>query len=207
MIFKLPLFLHLMRNFEEVKDFVLGKLKRELPPDLYYHGVHHTEDVLESAEIIGKDEKISDSDMLLLKIAVLFHDLGFTRVYKNHEEMGCNMAREELPKYGFNSQEIEIICGMIMATKIPQEPKTQLERIIADADLDYLGTDDFEQIGKTLYEEIRIYLDVESERQWNIIQMNFLKNHHYHTEYCKLHREAQKQKHLQHITQIVESYN
>jgi hypothetical protein len=68
-----------------------------------------------------------------------------------------------------------------MATKIPQNPKNKLEYIIADADLEYLGTDDFERIGRTLFEEIKLYLGVESERQWNIIQMNFLKSHTYYT--------------------------
>jgi uncharacterized protein len=77
---------------------------------------------------------------------------------------------------------------MVMATKIPQSPKTKLERIIADADLEYLGTDDFKRIGRTLFDEIQIYLNVESERQWNIIQMNFLKTHQYHTDFCKKNR-------------------
>ena len=49
------------------------------------------------------------------------------------------MAKEELPKFGLSEKDIELICGMIMATKIPQNPKTKLEKIIADADLEYLG--------------------------------------------------------------------
>ena len=195
-----------MKNFKEVEKFVLGKLKTELPKGLSYHGAHHTLDVLRSAETIGKAEGISDEEMNLLKIAVLFHDLGFTRVYRDHEEVGIQIAREELPKFGFTTAEIDKIAGMIMATKIPQEPHNKLEEIIADADLEYLGTDDFETIGKTLFEEIKVYLDVESERQWNIIQMNFLKNHHYHTAYCKKYLEPQKQKYLQQIIKIVESY-
>lgn len=195
-----------MKNYKEVEKYVLGRLKRELPKELSYHGVHHTLDVLNSAKIIGKDEKISDHDMLLLKVAVLYHDLGFTRVYKNHEEVGIEIAREELPQFGFNKDEIDIIAGMITATKIPQNPKTQLERIIADADLEYLGRDDFETIGRTLFEEMKVYLDVESERQWNIIQMNFLKSHHYHTAYCKRNREARKNEYLKQIERIVASY-
>jgi HD superfamily phosphodiesterase len=196
-----------MRNFKDVEDYALGLLKRELPKDLYYHGLHHTLDVLRSAEMIGKEEKISDKEMELLKVAVLFHDIGFTRVYKNHEEVGCEMAKEALPGFGFSAKEIEAIMGMIMATKIPQRPNNQLEMIIADADLEYLGTDNFEKIGRTLFEEIKIYLDIESERQWNIIQMNFLKGHHYFTDYCKANREGEKQKHLGEIIKIIESYD
>ena len=196
-----------MKIFKEVEQHIIGILKRDLPNNLFYHGLHHTMDVLRSAELIGKDEKITEHEMLLLKVSVLYHDAGFIKVYRNHEEIGCEMAKADLPRFGFNTKEIESICGMIMATKIPQNPKNKLEFIIADVDLEYLGTDDFERIGRTLFEEIKIYLGVESERQWNIIQLNFLKNHHYYTSFCKRHRENKKQKHVQEIEKIVAAYN
>lgn len=195
-----------MKNYSAVEKFVTERLQRELPKDLYYHGFHHTMDVLRSAIMIATEEKITEEEMTLLKVAVLYHDIGFTKVYKNHEEIGCNLARAELPGFGFNEQEIESICGMILATKIPQQPQNKLEYIIADADLEYLGTDQFQRIGRTLFEEIRIYLQVESERQWNIIQMNFLKNHRYFTDFCKENREPQKQKQLKEIEKIIASY-
>src|SRR3954468_21110146 len=110
-----------MRNFKEIEEHVIGKLKRELPKDLYYHGVHHTLDVLKSAEMIGKEEGISEEEMFLLKVAVLYHDSGFIKVYKNHEEVACELIKEDLPKFGFSDKEISLISGMIMATKIPQE--------------------------------------------------------------------------------------
>jgi len=196
-----------MRNFKEIEQYIVSILKRDLPNNLFYHGLHHTMDVLASAEVIGKDEKLDENEMLLLKVAVLYHDAGFVTVYRNHEEVGCEMVKSDLPKFGFSEKDIEIICGMIMATKIPQNPQNKLEYIIADADLEYLGTEDFERIGRTLFEEIKIYLGIESERQWNIIQVNFLKNHHYHTDFCKKNREARKQKNLEAIEKIVASYD
>lgn len=196
-----------MKTFKEIEQYIIGILKRGLPDNLYYHGLHHTMDVLRSAEIIGKEEKVTEEEMLLLKVAALYHDAGFIKVYRNHEEVGCEMARKDLPGFGFTDEDIEIICGMIMATKIPQTPKTKLEYIIADADLEYLGTDDFKRIGETLFEEIKIYLGVESERQWNIIQQNFLRSHRYHTNFCKKNREQKKQKNLKLIEAIVDSYS
>lgn len=196
-----------MRNFKEVEQHIVSILKRDLPNNLYYHGLHHTMDVLRSAELIGKQEKLTEDEMLLLKIAVLYHDAGFTKVYRNHEDIGCDMAKADLPGFGFTAAEIEVICGMIQATKIPQNPQNKMEYIIADADLEYLGTDDFERIGRTLFEEIKIYMGVESERQWNIIQVGFLKNHKYHTNFCKKHRELVKQKNLKEVERIVASYD
>ncbi|MDA0973125.1 MAG: hypothetical protein O2867_05255 [Bacteroidetes bacterium] len=41
-----------------------------------------------------------------------------------------------------------------MATKVPQEPKDHLARILCDADLDYLGGDDYDEIAGGLYQEL-----------------------------------------------------
>lgn len=193
-----------MKNYKQVEQHILGILEKDLPNNLHYHGLHHTMDVLRSAELIGKEENLSEEEMLLLRVAVLYHDAGFTKVYRNHEEVGCEMAKNDLPAFGFSENEITLICGMIMATKIPQTPHNKLEQVIADADLEYLGTADFERIGRTLFEEIKIYLNVESERQWNIIQMNFLKSHHYFTDFCKKNREAIKNKNLELVIKMIE---
>ena len=94
-----------------------------------------------------------------------------------------------------------------MATRIPQTPKTKLEEIIADADLEYLGTDDFERIGNTLFEEIKIYLNIESEQQWNTIQLSFLQTHRYFTNFCIKNRVAKKKQNMEAVRKIVEAYN
>jgi hypothetical protein len=88
---------------------------------------------------------------------------------------------------------------MIMATKIPQTPHTQLEKILCDADLDYLGRDDFYETGKRLYQELSSRGYVETEREWNLIQKTFLEGHRYHTSFARKNREALKQQHVQEI--------
>lgn len=57
--------------------------------------------------------------------------------HAGHEFEGCLIARTALPGFGYTGEDI-MICGMIMATKIPQSPTNILEEIICDADLDYL---------------------------------------------------------------------
>jgi len=188
-----------MRNYEVIEEFIIGKLERELPLDLFYHRAHHTKDVLRAVELIAADEKISDDDLFLLKVAALYHDSGFLKTYKMHEEASCDLAKTSLPDFGLSDKEIEIICGMIMATKIPPHPKTQLERIISDADLEYLGTDEYERISDSLFEEVKIHLNVGSRREWDEIQLNFLSHHHYFTNFCRKNREPEKQKYLNEI--------
>ena len=186
-------------DFDGAENFIIQKQREELPKSLFYHNVDHILDVMDAAVKIGEMEKVKLEDIPLLRIAALYHDSGFIIGTKNHEASGCTLARETLPSFGFNDALIETICGMIMATKIPQTPQNQLEKIICDADLDYLGRDDFYSVGNHLFEEMKVNGFVESEREWNLIQKTFLESHRYHTRFAKQHREKQKQQHLQEI--------
>ncbi|MBK5269461.1 MAG: hypothetical protein JJE22_00475 [Bacteroidia bacterium] len=109
------------------------------------------------------------------------------------------MAKEELPVFHFADKQIKIICGLIMATKIPQTPHTKLEEIICDADLDYLGRPDFFKISDTLFYEMKERGWVTGEREWNLKQIAFFKSHKYFTSTSKRLREKEKQKHLEMI--------
>ena len=109
------------------------------------------------------------------------------------------MAKEILPAYGLNAEQVETIANMIKATRIPQSPATQLEKILCDADLDYLGRDDFYEIGGRLLEELKTQGVVETEREWNLVQKTFLESHRYHTKFSKETRENKKQQHLEEI--------
>ena len=86
-----------------------------------------------------------------------------------------------------------------MATRLPQSPVTQLEKILCDADLDYLGREDFYEVGGKLFEEFKSQGIVETEREWNLVQKTFLQSHRFHTHYSQTHREPSKQKRLHEI--------
>ena len=190
-------------NYKAVKSFILAKLEQELLATYTYHGLHHTLDVLKVTKDLCEAEGISAYETLLLKTAALFHDSGFTISPKDHEETGCKIARNLLPKYDYTEEEIERICGMIMATKIPQNPKNLLEKIICDADLDYLGRDDFFPIGNTLFEELKVLGVLETSLQWNTMQIKFLENHAYHTLTTQKLRETKKRQHIATIKTLI----
>ena len=182
--------------FTSVKQPILSRLEKELDPRLGYHNITHTLDVLEQAEVLAKQEKVTDKhDLLLLKTAAVFHDSGFLFVYKNHEEKGCEIASESLRNV-FSEEDIKKVCGMIMATKIPQSPKTLLEQIICDADLDYLGRNDFEPISRNLYKEFIVFKIIPEDIIWDHIQIKFFESHHYFTGTSISKRNGEKLKHL-----------
>lgn len=176
----------------------MNSLKENLAPFLTYHDWKHTEHVIRMAEYIAHKESMSDEDIVLVKTAALFHDAGFIHsVADGHEKASIELAKNKLPQFGYNKVDIEIIEGMISATSIPQEPKTKLESILADADLEYLGTDSFERIGHNLYLEMKQTNPNLSISEWNDIQIKFLQSHQYHTPYCIQYRNPIKQRNLE----------
>lgn len=181
-----------MIDFEKIREQVIAKLEKELPPFLKYHAPEHTKHVLEKTIHIAGKEIVNEHDLLLLKIAALYHDTGFIVQRENHEEISCQIATKELKAMEFEPQDIEKICGMILATKIPQRPKNRLEEILADADLEYLGTDKFDYFSSNLYEEVKHFQPDLNIDEWNEIQVNFISSHHYHTSYCRQFREPGK---------------
>lgn len=187
------------KNIRKLKAFVVDKIKEEIPTTLTYHGLHHTLDVLRVCNDYIKRLKIKSEDAYLLRTAALMHDIGIMWNYQNHEEQGMDFVRNELPKWGYNPKEIDRVCGMIQATRIPQNPTNILEEIICDADLDYLGTDKFYSIGETLFKEFIVYGVVKDEESWDKLQINFLDKHRYHTDFAKRNREPVKRMFLKEI--------
>ncbi len=94
---------------------------------------------------------------------------------------------------------------MIMATRLPQSPKNYLEEILADADLDDLGRDDFFIIGDKLFLENTIYGDDIDPHEWRLKQLEFMQKHHYFTKSAINLRQAKKDANLERIKAQLES--
>lgn len=190
----------------EAESYILHELRTKLSDTLYYHSIRHVLDVAEATVRLAQGEGVTDAVSLqLLRTAALFHDTGFMVTYAGHEEAGCDIARKALPRFGYTPEQVAAICGMIEATKIPQCPKNKLEEILCDADLDYLGRDDFEPIANCLYRELKVRQMVSSERDWNEIQVRFMSNHHYWTPTARHTRQPLKQQHLLELKRTIDS--
>lgn len=73
-------------TYNAIHKHVINILTNQLPEHLTYHSVLHTEYVLEKVIYIGKKEAVSESDLRLLKIAALYHDIAFIKTHIEHED-------------------------------------------------------------------------------------------------------------------------
>lgn len=191
-------------NFLGAKKYILDRLEKDLPNNLTYHGYHHTIDVYDMSIDIAENEGITDMEALtLLKTGALYHDCGFLKTYKGHEDASCVIARESLVQFNYTADQIETVCNLIHATRIPQSPQSKIEQILADADLDYLGRDDFQSIANSLFLELKSVGAIKSESEWNRIQVGFLETHRYFTQTSIGRRKKEKQKRIVELKKLM----
>lgn len=184
-------------QYEKVYSFLMSKLESGLPGWLTYHTATHTKNVIEGAEKLAVAEGVSGDDLVKLKTAALFHDAGFLQQAEGHEEVSCIMAREYLPDFDYTKDEVEHICQMIMATRLPQTPADHLGEILCDADLFYLGKEGYTSNAEKLYREFRHLKVVDNDTEWQLKQIEFLGSHKYFTKTAIEELNPLKQKVLQ----------
>jgi uncharacterized membrane-anchored protein YitT (DUF2179 family)/predicted metal-dependent HD superfamily phosphohydrolase len=189
-------------DFETVKATILEKLQRELSSSLTYHTAEHTRSVITVAGELANAEGVSPANLLLIKTAALFHDIGFLRTYKKHEEASCDIARSSLATYGYSPEQVEKVCKLIMATKLPQHPTDQLEEVLCDADLHYVGSDGYQTISNQLFHEFKDQNLVSSKKEWYEKQFRFLTSHQFFTKTAIARFTEKKAEHVKKITEL-----
>lgn len=191
-------------NYYRAERHIMQILKDGLSDKLHYHSIDHMQDVVDAVERLALSEDVTDEGLFLLKTAATYHDAGFVEQYDKNEPIGARMAEEILPKYGYTQEHIDRIKELIYVTQIPHQPKNKLEEIICDADLDYLGRDDFHEIADRLRRELKEHGKIDSDRKWDEIQVSFLTMHQYFTKTAIETRQAKKEKHIQEVKDRLE---
>lgn len=184
-------------DFERARQYALERLERELPPTLVYHCVAHTrDDVVPAVERLAAMEGVTGEALLLLRTAAFYHDLGFVEQSLEHEAIGVRIAAEVLPRFGYSPAHIQVISGIIMVTRLPHTPHSLLEEIMADADLDLFGRDDFFDKNQALRAELAAGGISFTDTAWYADQLSFMRTHRYLTAAARALRDVKKQQNI-----------
>ena len=161
-------------------------------PALLYHNIDHTRDVVSACRIICDGTGVSGEDRAVVVVSAWWHDVGYLFGGPvDHEERSAEKAAEFLQAAGAPPSFIQQVRGCIMATKMPQSPTNELERILCDADLYHLGTVNFKPYTKRIRKEAELYgAKPISGADWRDSTIVLLRSHRYHTEYARAALEA-----------------
>ena len=197
-------------RLEMVDQYIRELFRDELPGAIKFHDANHTlhpdRGVVAVANRIALSEDISEHDRELLIAAAYFHDTGYIRKYDKNEPIAARMAGRILKLIGYTPEEIEKIQQMILATDLGREPKTHVEKILCDADLDNLGREDFFKLDGKLREGRHSRgLDVSDDTKWYRGTLAVIQNHQYYTDSQKKLRENGKQKNIKKLLNKLEN--
>jgi HD superfamily phosphodiesterase len=183
---------------DEVKQYVTSFFHTHANDKLIYHNLVHTENVVSAAIEIANHYRLNDLDYFIVVTAAWFHDIGYYTEPARHEEKGAEEAAAFLNRKGVDAKTVETVANCIRATRMPQNPETLLEKIVADADLFHLGTAKFAELNKIIRKEfIELHKVDVSKEEWRNKTIRLLETHYYHTDYCRLLLNDTKAKHLE----------
>ena len=193
-------------NYERAYAYAHDRLRLDLPANLSYHNAYHTlDEVLPAAERLAAMAGLNGEDVLLLRTAALYHDLGYIETRAGHEEASVRIATATLPQFGYAPHHLARIAALIRATKVPQQPGNLLEQIMADADLDALGGSNFLTRNADLRAEMAAYGQAMPDLDWYRYEVTFLQEHSYFTPMARALRETGKQHNLETVLALVAS--
>ncbi|RZK21240.1 MAG: HD domain-containing protein [Pedobacter sp.] len=179
---------------EDVEKHVSDYFHTHNDPRLVYHNLEHTREVVSAAQQIANHYQLNEQDYFTVTVAAYFHDTGYFEDAFNHEIKGAELADQFLHAHDVNNEIRGQVKSAILATKIPQTPKSQIDKIICDADLFHLGLPDFRQKGKRMHKEAELIHKKDiSKLDWRKRDIQFMETHRYHTDYAILLLNDQKQ--------------
>lgn len=174
--------------------YVSHLLSQELPIGLLFHNLNHTINVVDGVQVIGQYHDVSKSELEILTLAAWFHDTGHIITYEGHEAESQQIADSFLKKHQYPAQKLKLVLSCIAATKMPQRPSEQLQAILCDADLYHLTFWEYPFLQQQLREEQeRVHHTSHTDQEWNKLNLHFLEDHHYHTDYGRVVLQKQKE--------------
>lgn len=181
----------------KVSKYASKTINKKLPKEIVYHNIEHTKEVVDTANKIGKHSGLSESEIEILLIAAWFHDTGIINSYTDHEEKSASIAKDFLQQNNYPAKKIEKVINLILATKMPQKPKTLSEKVICDADISHIGKKEFNTRSQLLRTEWETKLGKKTnDKDWLKNNIDFLSHSKFHTKYAKENFEEQRLKNL-----------
>jgi len=188
-----------MDLIEQAEDFVCKLLKDKLSNSFTYHNIKHTKDVVNAVELLCDKEALNQFDREVVVMAAWFHDTGYIFGCENHELSSVTIVIDFLKEKKKSTEYIDTVSSLIKATTFDYVPKTNLEKIIRDADYSHFANPDYLKVCELLRREwektnAKFYNDLE----WAKENYRILKQcHYYYTDFAITNWSPLKEKNIE----------
>ena len=171
----------------------------------FFHNLRHTADVVSAVKDIGMRSELSADEMELTLVAAWLHDLGYKYGAENHEQSSARFAEEFMERLSIPPKRIKAISSAITSTRLPQQPRNLIERVLCDADLFHLSNETFEEKSELLRKEWKATGFKEmTDQEWIQHNIDFTSEHKYHTPYGQTLLAEGKKKNIKRLKKTLE---
>lgn len=165
--------------------------------DRPFHNLEHTQNVVSAVEEIGTHIELTEDEMESAIVAAWLHDIGYLQGEGDHERHSADKARELLDSWDASQKKVAEVTEAILSTKVPQQPKSLISKVVCDADLYHLSTVSCIEQSARLREEWETQgKGSMRDDEWLRHNLEFLENHRYHTPYGQNILQAGKKKNI-----------
>jgi predicted metal-dependent HD superfamily phosphohydrolase len=172
--------------------------------DRRFHNIDHTRDVVRAVEEIALQSALTAEEAESATIAAWLHDIGYVDGAENHEQKAAAKAETLLRDAGVPGKRILDITEAIMATKVPQQPRSLIAKVLCDADLHHLSTEQCSNKAEKLREEWEtVGHKTLNDKEWIETNLSFMESHRYHTPYGQTVLQDGKKKNIKRLRKLI----
>lgn len=188
-------------------EYAAKLLTEKLSKEMVYHSLEHTKDVVAGVKEIGLGSNLSNQDLQTVLIAAWFHDVGYTESMDEHEIKSVEIARKKLSEFGVSEDRLKQIEGCILATEMPQNPTNLLEKVLCDADLVHLSSNQYCDRTEKLKDELAYSKSMPlTNKKWWEMNLDFFNEQEYFTDYAKAHFLKKKGENLELVKEKLKQF-
>lgn len=166
----------------------------------HFHYIDHTRYVARKTSQLLRNTSVSQHDFQLGILAAWSHDLGYKYGRTNHEVRSAELISDWMKESSYSQSEIQTVAEAIMSTKIPQKATSEISKALCDADMAHLASPKYLYWADKLEAEwVATQLFPDKKEHLLDIQINFIQEHRYLTDYAIAKWESRKQKTLVHL--------
>ncbi|MDO9512789.1 MAG: HD domain-containing protein [Bacteroidales bacterium] len=191
---------------QEARKAVLLSFNSGWATKLKYHDYQHTVQVVDDALILAEKCHLSPTEKFIIEISALFHDMGYSDSYDEHEKISSEMAAVFLQQHQLPDAIIEQVTLCICSTRVPQTPKDIVSQLLCDADLAYLGKSGFISNLDKLRVEWKELLRINGN-QIDFYQntLSFCEKHRYFTACAREEFDVVKSQNITELKKLIQS--
>lgn len=194
----------LLIRIADLEDYLSDMYLESMKDWLKFHDNRHLKNIITQAELIGRAERFSDEEMVVLLLASSFIMTGYVSNYADPFQDSVELMRQIAPDLGFSLASIEEAISVI-DDSLKTHPVSKQGKVLNDSIFDHYGRVDCLGKLELLYDEVSVHNEGLNKTEWFREQIVHISAHNFHTPTAQLLRTVSVSEQVAAIEEFISS--